>query len=52
MKREGAGEKRTEAYMQYAEGVSEPVTPRLAKSVSGTSGSARSQAGTARKSCL
>ncbi len=41
---QGAGEKRTETYIEYDEGASEPATQRSAKSISGTTGSASRQA--------
>ena len=41
--RQGAGEKRTEPYMKYGEGVSEPATPHGAKSTGSVPGFARQQ---------
>lgn len=41
---QGTGEKRTEPYMQYGEGVSEPVTQQSAKRSGGAGGSASRQA--------
>ncbi|MBI2589348.1 NYN domain-containing protein [Candidatus Saccharibacteria bacterium] len=46
---QGAGEQRTESYMQYGEGAAKPATPQSAKSDSGVGGSADEQAGAARK---
>lgn len=46
---QGAGEKRTEPYMKYGEGVSQPATPQSAESASGAAGSAGRQAGAAQR---
>ena len=46
---QGAGEQRTELYMQYSEGAAQTVTQQSAKSPSRAAGSAGRQAGTAGK---
>ncbi|MBX4190493.1 glycosyltransferase family 4 protein [Candidatus Saccharibacteria bacterium] len=45
----GAGEKLTEPYMKYGEGVSQPATPQSAESTSSAAGSAGRQAGAVRR---
>lgn len=47
---QGAGQKRTEAYRQYVEGVSEPATQQPAGSAGGAAGSASRQAGASQDS--
>lgn len=46
----GSGEQRTEAYLQYAKGAAQSLTPRSAKSASGTASLAGWQAGATRGS--
>jgi len=46
---QGASEERTEAYMQYVEGVPQLATQRSAKSTGGVPGYARQQAGAVRR---
>lgn len=46
---QGAGEQRTEPYIQYGEGAAQPGTQQLTKSDSMVAGSASQQAGTARR---
>lgn len=46
---QGDGKKRTEPYMEYGEGVSQPTTPQSAKSARGAAGSAGRQAGATRR---